>query len=100
MKNNGNDVLQIGSGPGTYWMNDGVWGAAALTLGTYTGENGTQFEQAAGVSPNLGPNGEISWRMTWKWPVGHDRSEVLPERHHRQQARLLQHLDARLAAGM
>ena len=70
MKNNGNNVIQIGSGPGTYWINDGVWGAAALTLGTYTGENGTTFEQAAGVSPNLGPNGEISWRMTWKWPVG------------------------------
>ena len=70
MQNNGNNVIQIGSGPGTYWINDGVWGAAALTLGTYTGENGTTFEQAAGVSPNLGPNGEISWRMTWKWPVG------------------------------
>jgi hypothetical protein len=70
VRNNGNNVLQIGSGSGTYWINDGVWGAAKLTLGTYTGENGATFEQAAGVSPNLGPNGEISWRTTWKWPVG------------------------------
>ncbi len=68
----------MGSGAGTYWINDDTWGAANLTPGTYTGETGTHYEQANGVSPNLGPNGEISWRSTWKWPVGTTEVKAYP----------------------
>lgn len=63
---NGINFLQTGD----YWVNDGVWGAGALTAGTYTGMTGTTYEQAGGVSKQLGPNGEISWRTTWAWPTG------------------------------
>ena len=54
VQNNGNNVIQIGSGPGTYWINDGVWGAAALTLGTYTGENGTSLRTGRRRQPEPG----------------------------------------------
>lgn len=53
-----------------YWIEDGVWGADGLTRGTYTGLAGTQYESAYGRSLTLGSNGEISWRMAWKWPTG------------------------------
>jgi hypothetical protein len=66
VQNNGNNYLQIGD----YWVNDGIWGAGSLTQGTYTDINGSTYEQAAGISKTLGPNGEISWRTTWKWPTG------------------------------
>lgn len=64
--------LQTTTGPDgeAYWINDGVWGAGSLTRGTYTGLSGTQYEQYIGVSPDLGINGEIAFRMVWKWPTG------------------------------
>ena len=31
-------------------MRDTVWGAGNLTRGTYTGPNGSQYEQQVGVS--------------------------------------------------
>jgi hypothetical protein len=65
-----NTLLQTGFDHDAYWIEDGVWGAGGLTRGTYTGMNGTQYEQSTGVSPNMGPNGEVSFRMTWKWPTG------------------------------
>ena len=51
-------------------MNDGVWGAGNLSRGTYTGLNGSQYEQKVGVSSQMGPNGEVAARMAWKWPTG------------------------------
>jgi hypothetical protein len=65
-----NTLLQTGFDHDAYWVEDGVWGAGALTRGTFTGINGTQYEQYTGVSPNIGPNGEVSFRMAWKWPTG------------------------------
>ncbi len=70
VQDNGNNFLQTGTGSSTAWVNDGIWGAGNLVPGTYTGINGQTYEQANGVSPNLGPNGEIAWRSTWKWPSG------------------------------
>lgn len=65
--------LQTATGPDgeAYWINDGVWGAGpTLSRGTYTGLTGTQYEQYIGVSPDLGPNGEVACRLVWKWPYG------------------------------
>jgi hypothetical protein len=59
-------LLQMGD----TWMEDGVWGAAGLTRGTYTGITGTTYEQSIGVSPQLGPNKEVAGRITWKFPTG------------------------------
>ena len=62
--------LQTGWDTAAYWMHDGVWGAGNLTRGTYTGLNGSQYEQQIGVSNQMGPNGEVAARMAWKWPTG------------------------------
>ena len=51
-------------------MHDDRWGAGNLTRGTYTGLNGSQYEQQVGVSTQMGPNGEVAARMAWKWPTG------------------------------
>jgi hypothetical protein len=61
-----NTLLQVGD----YWLEDGVWGAGSLTLGTFTGLTGSQYEQSVGVSPTVGPNGEVAGRVQWKWPTG------------------------------
>lgn len=63
---------------GDYWFEDGVWGAGALTRGIYTGLTGTQYEQLIGVSPDLGPNGEVSGRVSWKWPTGSTEVKSYP----------------------
>jgi hypothetical protein len=63
------DLLQIGTAP-AYWISDGVWNAAGLTRGTYTGLGGTQYETSISRSTALGPNGEITWRSGWKFPTG------------------------------
>lgn len=78
VQDNGNTWLQSGLGSGTSWVNDGIWGAASLVPGTYTGLSGTTYEQASGVSSTLGPNGEITWRMTWKWPTGTTEVKAYP----------------------
>jgi len=61
-----NVILQFGD----YWCNEDIWGATGLTRGTYTDINGTTYEQKIGVSQQLGPNGEVSARMEWKFPTG------------------------------
>lgn len=58
--------LQVGN----YWFNDGEWGAQGLTRGTYTGINGSTYEQYVGVSPTVGANGEVAGRVSWKFPTG------------------------------
>ena len=63
-------MLQTGFDAGAYWLQDGVWGPGALTRGTYTGLGGTQYQQSMGVSPTMGPNGEVAGRITWAWPAG------------------------------
>jgi hypothetical protein len=64
------DLLQVGNNNHAYWIEDNPWGAGNLTRGTYTGLNGTQFESQYGRSPTVGPNGEVAWRSSWKWPTG------------------------------
>lgn len=61
-----NTLLAVGNS----WLEDGVWGQGALTRGVYTDINGAQFEQQIGIDPQLGPNGEVAGRVTWKWPTG------------------------------
>jgi len=61
-------VLQTGRDNDAYWVGDGVWGAFGLTRGSYAGTGGTTYEQYTGVSRNIGPNGEVAFRMAWKWP--------------------------------
>ena len=63
-------MLQAGTPDSAYWLQDGIWGAGSLTRGTYTGLNGTEYEQSMGVSPNVGPNGEVTGRISWGWPTG------------------------------
>jgi hypothetical protein len=63
-------ILQTGFNTDAYWLQDGVWGAAGLTRGTYTGVTGTQYQQSMGVSPTMGPSGEVAGRISWAWPTG------------------------------
>ena len=63
-------ILQTGWDTQAYWLQDGVWGAAGLTRGTYTGMTGTQYFQSMGVSPTVGANGEVAGRINWGWPTG------------------------------
>ncbi|MFL5354199.1 CBM35 domain-containing protein [Archangium sp.] len=58
--------LQFGNNNDAYWMKDGVWGAGALTEGT----SPDQYEQNVGVYPPVGPNGEVAFRIKWRWPLG------------------------------
>lgn len=62
-------LLQVGRDSGAYWVEDGVWAPWGLTRDTYAGKDGTTFEQYTGISPNLGANGEVSFRLAWKWPT-------------------------------
>ncbi len=78
VQDNGNNFLQVGLGAGTSWIDDGIWGAGNLKPGTFTGINGTTYEQANGASSVLGPSGEIAWRMTWKWPIGTTEVKAYP----------------------
>jgi hypothetical protein len=63
-------LLQTGRANDAYWVEDGVWAAQDLTRGTFTGTSGSTYEQYTGVSPKVGPNGEIAARIAWKWPTG------------------------------
>jgi hypothetical protein len=58
--------LQFGNANDAYWMKDGVWGAGSLTEGTAP----DQYEQNVGVYPPVGPNGEVAFRIKWRWPQG------------------------------
>jgi len=62
-------LLQTGLDSDAYWVEDGVWAPWGLTRGTYTGTSGSTYEQSTGVSPKVGPNGEVAFRMAWKWPT-------------------------------
>jgi len=62
-------LLQTGYDHDAYWVEDGVWGAWGLTRGGYAGRAGLAYEQYTGVSPRMGPNGEVAFRMAWKWPI-------------------------------
>jgi len=63
-------MLQTGFDTSAYWLQDGVWGPGTLTRGTYTGLTGSQYQQSMGVSPTMGPNGEVAGRISWAWPTG------------------------------
>jgi len=61
-------LLQVGRDNDAYWVEDGVWGPWGLTRDTFTGIGGTTYEQYIGVSPEVGANGEVAFRLAWKWP--------------------------------
>jgi hypothetical protein len=71
-------LLQAGNAWDAYWVEDGVWGPAGLQRGTYTGLWGWTYEQYTGVSPKVGPNGEIAFRLAWKWPTGSTEIKSFP----------------------
>jgi hypothetical protein len=62
-------LLQVGRANDAYWVEDGVWASSGLTRGGYTGTGGTNYEQYTGVGSSIGPNGEVSFRIAWKWPT-------------------------------
>ena len=84
--------LQTGLNSAGYWMHDGVWGAGNLTRGTYTGLNGSQYEQKVGVSNQMGPNGEVAARMA-EVAHRHHGNQELPFPPGWQQAWLPERLD-------
>ena len=59
-----NQWLQTGSGNDAYWVEDNRWGQGSMSEGTAS----TQFQQKVGVGTGVGPNGEVSFRTSWKWP--------------------------------
>jgi hypothetical protein len=63
-------ILQTGNSNDAYWVHDNAWNPGTLTRGTYTGLNGSQYEQYIGVHNVMGPNGEVAFRMAWEWPTG------------------------------
>ncbi|TFZ05567.1 hypothetical protein EZ313_02540 [Ramlibacter henchirensis] len=67
-----NAWLQVGNPDDAYWMEDNRWGQSGIT----EGPNAHQFEQQIGVSPNVGPNGEVAFRMKWRWPNPPGSAEV------------------------
>jgi hypothetical protein len=73
-----NTLLQTGFDTDAYWIEDNAWGATGLTRGTYTGITGTTYEEYTGVSPNMGPNGEVAFRWAWKYPTGTTEVKAYP----------------------
>ena len=77
MADRGDVFLQVGD----YWFSDGVWGAAGLTrgpAGSYAGLSGGTYEQSIGVSPLVGPLGEVGGRVKWAWPTGSTEVKSYP----------------------
>lgn len=66
-----------------YWISTDVWGAGSLTRGTYTGPDGTEYEQKVGVeSPAKNPGGgRVAMRTTWAWPLGTTEVKSYPHVH-------------------
>ena len=62
--NYGDLFLQTGNANDAYWVENNSWGAGSITQGTAP----DQFEQQVGVSPTVGSNGEVAFRMKWRWP--------------------------------
>jgi hypothetical protein len=58
--------LQFGNNNDAYWMEDNAWGEGGLIEGTAP----DQYEQNVGVYPPVGPNGEVAFRIKWRWPQG------------------------------
>jgi hypothetical protein len=58
--------LQFGNANDAYWMSDNPWGSSGMTEGTAA----NQYEQNVGVSPSVGPSGEVAFRIKWRWPQG------------------------------
>ena len=67
-----NAWLQTGNGNDAYWIEDNRWGSGFISEGT----SASQFEQQVGVSPNVGANGEVAFRMKWRWPNPAGSAEV------------------------
>ena len=64
--------LQTGNANDIYWGENNSWGAGAIIRGTAS----DQFEQQIGVSPTAGSNGEVAFRMKWRWPSPEGAGEV------------------------
>jgi hypothetical protein len=67
-------LLQFGNDNDAYWMQDNDWGAAGLTEGAAP----DQYEQNVGVHPLSGPNGEVAFRIKWRWPQGTTEGKGYP----------------------
>jgi hypothetical protein len=65
-------IPQLGNANDAYWLIDDRWGAGSITEGTAS----TQYQQAVGVSPTVGTNGEVAFRMNWRWPSPAGSNEV------------------------
>jgi uncharacterized ubiquitin-like protein YukD len=69
------DTLQFGNDNDAYWiMGDNAWGAGNLTEGPAP----DQYEQYLGVSPTVGPDGEVAFRIKWRWPQGSTEVKSYP----------------------
>lgn len=64
--------LQIGNPNDAYWVDDNDWGRYGCTLG----DEGGLWEQKIGVHPQVGANGEVAFRMKWRWAYPTGCSEV------------------------
>ncbi|CAN5170507.1 hypothetical protein BH10PSE16_BH10PSE16_06850 [soil metagenome] len=67
-----NAFLQTGNANDAYWVEDNRWGAGSITEGTAA----NQYEQYVGVDPTVGANGEVAYRMKWRWPSPAGSSDV------------------------
>lgn len=58
--------LQTGNATDAYWMSDNRWGQENPNAGIQPGS----FSQGVGVSPTVGSQGEVAFRINWNWPMG------------------------------
>jgi hypothetical protein len=59
------DMLQVGNANDAYWVDQNPWGAGATTEGPAP----DQYQERIGVYPSAGPNGEVAFRLNWRWPA-------------------------------
>lgn len=71
-------LLQTGNNNDAYWMEENPWNPGTLSRGTYTTISGSAWEMAIGVSSQIGTNGEVAGRMSWKWPTGTTEVKAYP----------------------
>ncbi|HEY0165707.1 MAG TPA: CBM35 domain-containing protein [Jatrophihabitans sp.] len=58
-------LLQLGNDNDAYWVN----GAGPQNPENRTeGPGPEQYEQQVGIEPKAGPQGEVAFRMKWRWP--------------------------------
>jgi len=68
------DTLQFGNNNDAYWtQGDNAWGAGNRTRGTAP----DQYEEYLGVSPMVGPDGEVALRIKWRWPYISDSDSAV-----------------------